>query len=152
LLLALVAAGARGQTTISVYLPDYDNSDWEALRGSVLSSDQFSTAYTIFCAEQAPSCEIAGDLPFIFTEGPETLKYTGAAADEITADLHCKLEGRTEATCTGSSSLGQNFHQGTVHGPTQTVWTSTFSGSDVVWGILTLATPGPAQGTTDIDG
>lgn len=35
---AAAAGGARGQSTVSVYLPFYDESDWAALRGSVLSS------------------------------------------------------------------------------------------------------------------
>lgn len=42
LLLALVAgasaAAAEGHTTVaSVYLPEYHDSDWEALRGSILT-------------------------------------------------------------------------------------------------------------------
>lgn len=38
------------------------------------------TAYTIFCEDEAPTCQIAGDIPFVFTEGPSTLKYGGSAA------------------------------------------------------------------------
>jgi hypothetical protein len=40
LLLALVGAStaAQGQTTVaSVYLPEYSDSDWEVLRGSILT-------------------------------------------------------------------------------------------------------------------
>ncbi|KAK0701814.1 hypothetical protein B0T26DRAFT_615762, partial [Lasiosphaeria miniovina] len=137
-------------TTVSVYLPDYH--EWTALRGSILSTDQSVTAYTIFCADQAPTCEVAGDIPFIISEGPTTLHYGGSAAGIITADLRCDLAGTTEAICTGSSSLGPNYRQGTLTGPTQTVWTRRFSGTDVSWGVLTLATPVPGAGTTDIDG
>ena len=36
------------------------------------------TAYTVFCADQAPSCQIAGELPFVFTEGAHTLVYKGS--------------------------------------------------------------------------
>ncbi|KAK5660476.1 hypothetical protein OQA88_13024 [Cercophora sp. LCS_1] len=147
-----LAAGVLGQTTVSVWLPAYSDSDWEALRGSILNSDQSATTYTVFCADVAPRCQIAGDLPFVFTEGPSTLKYTGAATGEITADLQCNLQAQSAATCTGSSSLGPNFHEGSVRGPTRTVWTSTFTGTNVAWGVLTLATPGSAAGTTDIDG
>ena len=35
------------------------------------------TAYTVFCADQAPNCQIAGELPFVFTEGAHTLVYKG---------------------------------------------------------------------------
>ena len=80
---------------MSVYLPEYDDSDWAALRGSVLSSvsvpsrplpqndrltnaqDKSVTAYTVFCADQSPTCHIAGELPFVFTEGAHTLVYKG---------------------------------------------------------------------------
>lgn len=41
--------------------------------------DASVTAYTIFCADQAPGCQIEADLPFVFTEGAHTLVYTGAA-------------------------------------------------------------------------
>jgi hypothetical protein len=38
-LCASVATMAWGQsTTVSVYLPEYGDSDWAALRGSILSS------------------------------------------------------------------------------------------------------------------
>jgi hypothetical protein len=148
--------------------------------------DKSATAYTVFCAEQAPSCQIAGELPFVFSEGPDTLVYTGsdpgtlsviptpslspASRREIhrewaqslttapssplfrTADLRCKLDGTTAATCTGSSSFGANYRDGTLTGPTQTSWTRTFAAAEVTWGVLTLTTPGPLPGTTDIDG
>lgn len=148
---ALLAVSVVQGQTVSVYLPEYNDGDWEALRGSVISSDKTATAFTVFCA-QAPACQIAGDLPFVFTQGAETLMFTGIAAGQITADLHCKLDGQTAAVCTGSTTFGHNFHEGSVSGPTQVAWTSTLSGSDVEWGVLTLATPGPQPGTTDIEG
>lgn len=108
LLLALVAgasaaAAAEGHTTVaSVYLPEYHDSDWEALRGSILTKvgtlrqthvvlvwpdpdaqkkqDHSMTAYTIFCADEAPQCRIVQDIPFVFTQGPSTLKYGGSAS------------------------------------------------------------------------
>ncbi|KAM7203476.1 hypothetical protein V8F33_002096, partial [Rhypophila sp. PSN 637] len=140
------------QSTVSVYLPGYNEADWEALRGSIIRSDQSATTYTVFCAEQAPTCQIAGDLPFIFAAGQKTLSYGGAAAGEITADLHCALAEKTAATCTGSTSFASGYHQGTISGPTQTVWTKTFSGPQVTWGVLTLATPGPTPTDTDLNG
>ncbi|KAK3939786.1 hypothetical protein QBC46DRAFT_386971 [Diplogelasinospora grovesii] len=143
---ALFSVGATGQeattTTVSVYLPGYENADWSALRGSIVNSDDSATTYTVFCAEQAPTCEISGDLPFVFAEGPNTLNYGGSAAGTITADLHCDLAGKTAATCTGSSSFGPSYRQGSITGPTQTVWTKTFAGAEVTWGVLTLSTPG----------
>lgn len=39
--------------------------------------DESVTAYTVFCAEQA-NCQIAAELPFVFTEGAETLIYSGS--------------------------------------------------------------------------
>jgi len=157
LLLATNAAVTYGQqlakvTAVPVYLPEYEDSDWAALRGSVIGSDKSMTTYTVFCAEQAPTCRIAGDLPFVFTEGSESLKYGGTASSVITADLHCALDGTTAAVCTGSSTFGPSYMQGTLSGPTQTNWVKTFPEAEVTWALLTLATPGPAVGTTDIDG
>ncbi|KAK3307516.1 uncharacterized protein B0T15DRAFT_181178 [Chaetomium strumarium] len=158
--LCAAASSALAQLTVSVFLPEYSDSDWVALRGSILSSsplttapqDNSATAYTVFCAEQAPSCQIAGELPFVFTEGPHTLVYTGSDPGTLTADLRCELDGTTAATCTGSSSFGSNYRDGTLTGPTQTSWTKTFAAADVTWGVLALTTPGPLPGTTDIDG
>lgn len=108
-LAAAAVARASDQSTVSVYLPEYSEKDWAALRGSILSSvrdfppsvvreekkrkeekkgvpipdatrqDESATAYTVFCADQAPGCQIAGKLPFVFTEGPETLVYSGTS-------------------------------------------------------------------------
>ena len=69
-----------------------------------------------------------------------------------TADLNCVLAGTTAATCTGYTSYGSGFDEGSVTGPTQTSWTTTLTGSEVAWGILTLATPGSDPLTTDIEG
>ena len=97
---AAAAAAAQGQTTIaSVYLPEYRDSDWEVLRGSILTKvdlplavcvagrtlthrkqDHSMTTYTIFCADEAPQCRIVQDIPFVFTQGPSTLKYGGSAS------------------------------------------------------------------------
>ncbi|KAL2129511.1 hypothetical protein VTI74DRAFT_7661 [Chaetomium olivicolor] len=154
----LCAAGAElaevagAESTVSVYLPVYDDSDWAALRGSIISSDASVTAYTVFCAEQAPNCHIAAELPFVFTEGAQTLMYRGSDPGTLTADLECRLDGKTAATCTGSSSFGPNYREGPITGPTETVWTKTFAAAQVTWGVLTLTTPGPNPVTTDIDG
>lgn len=102
LLASLCAAvgSAQNHSTVSVYLPEYGHKDWAALRGSVISSvgvspnpnppqfhsngiltacqDEHVTAYTVFCADQAGRCRIAGDIPFVFTEGVDTLIYKGA--------------------------------------------------------------------------
>lgn len=49
------------------------------------------TTYTVFCAEQAPTCRIAGDLPFVFTEGSESLKYGGTASSVMFVSLLLEL-------------------------------------------------------------
>ncbi|KAK3687324.1 hypothetical protein B0T22DRAFT_478658 [Podospora appendiculata] len=149
---AAATVRADGPSVVSVYIPGYGNNEWEAYHGSIISSDASVTTYTIFCAEQAPTCRIAGDLPFIIAEGPKTLRYGGTAAGTITANLHCDLAGTTAATCTGSSSFGPSYSEGGVTGPTQTSWTKTFSGSAVTWAALTITTPGPGTDTTNIEG
>ncbi|KAK4143360.1 uncharacterized protein C8A04DRAFT_12422 [Dichotomopilus funicola] len=145
--LCAAADSVRGHSTVSVFLPEYEESDWAALRGSVISSDKSVTTYTVFCAEQAPSCRIAGDIPFIFTEGAHTLVYRGTDPGVLTAEFDCQLKEKTAATCTGSSSIGVSHRDGPLTGPTETVWTKTLTADDVTWGILTLSTPGPGSGS-----
>jgi hypothetical protein len=55
------------------------------------------------------------------------------------ADLGCTLKGTTEATCSGYSSYRSGYTYGLYKGPTEISWTSTFTGSDVEWGVLTMA-------------
>jgi hypothetical protein len=69
-----------------------------------------------------------------------------------TAHLECDLDGKTVATCTGSTVFGPEYRGGSITGPSQTSWTSTFAAAQVTWGVLTLSTPGPNPHTTDIDG
>jgi hypothetical protein len=56
------------------------------------------------------------------------------------------------ATCTGSSSFDTGYRHPALTGPTETVWTSTFTGSDVTWGVLTLSTPPTSTSSLDLKG
>lgn len=67
-------------------------------------------------------------------------------------EMHCTLNGTARATCAGTSSIASNYVMGTVTGPALTTWTKTYSSVNITWAALTLATPGPMVGTTDIDG
>ncbi|KAH8912618.1 hypothetical protein BR93DRAFT_963774 [Coniochaeta sp. PMI_546] len=141
--LCVATAGAQNPTTVPVFLPGYGPGDWEALRGSIIASDDKATTYTLFCVEQTPpSCVLDTDLPLSFAEGPGTLR---------TAHLSCNLAGSTAATCTGSSFYGAGFHEGSITGPTQTVWTKTLTGNEIKWGVLTLTTPPAQPATTNLD-
>ncbi|KAI2603011.1 uncharacterized protein GGS25DRAFT_509626 [Hypoxylon fragiforme] len=71
-------------STVSVYLPAIRSAQWSQLRGSIVTSDNEETVYTIFCApeqtstpgDRFASCSVGDDrLPFTFTEGPSTLHY-----------------------------------------------------------------------------
>lgn len=55
-----------------------------------------------------------------------------------TANLACNLQGTTKATCSGYSSFNKGYHDGVHTGPTEVTWTSTFTGKDVEWGVLTM--------------
>ncbi|KAJ9162160.1 hypothetical protein NKR19_g1505 [Coniochaeta hoffmannii] len=157
----LVVATARAQiptenplvaTTVPVFLPGYGEGDWEALRGSIIASDDIATTYTLFCVEQTPpSCVLDTDVPLRFAEGASTLRFDGTQQGQLTAHLSCNLAGSTAATCTGSSSYGTGFREGSVTGPTQTVWTKTLTGSEIKWGALTLTTPPAQPATTNLD-
>ncbi|OIW32213.1 hypothetical protein CONLIGDRAFT_641952 [Coniochaeta ligniaria NRRL 30616] len=150
--LSVTTAGAQNPTTVPVFLPGYGPGDWEALRGSIIASNDKATTYTLFCVEQTPpSCVLDTDLPLSFAEGPDTLRFDGTKSGQITAHLSCNLEGSTAATCTGSSTYGTGFREGSITGPTQTVWTKTLTGNEIKWGVLTLTTPPAQAATTNLD-
>ncbi|KND93088.1 hypothetical protein TOPH_02284 [Tolypocladium ophioglossoides CBS 100239] len=121
-------------TTAPIFLPYYPKAQWSVVRGSILSSNNTAseTTYTIFCPTQPAACDLSLESPFVIVEGPGTLKFHGTFTSTYVADLECKLNGTTAATCSGFTD-GQNT------GLTEVSWTSTLSGSDVEWGTLTLA-------------
>ncbi|KAK6224645.1 hypothetical protein QIS74_02972 [Colletotrichum tabaci] len=138
-------ARADDTTTVPIYLPHYDAKSWSQLRGSVISSDAKETTYTIFCAPQTPpNCDLAVEFPFVFAEGENTLQFHGTKTSTLIADLGCTLSGTTAATCSGYSSLRSGYVNGKYTGPTEVSWTSTMTGSEVQWGVLTLADHDPA--------
>jgi hypothetical protein len=55
------------------------------------------------------------------------------------ANLGCDLDGTTAATCSGYSSYKSGYSNGFHTGPTEISWISTLTGSDVEWGVLTMA-------------
>lgn len=57
------------------------------------------------------------------------------------ANIECDLAGRTAATCSGYSSFKSGYTNGPYTGPTEVSWTTTFTGSEVEWGTLTLEEP-----------
>ncbi|EQB47307.1 hypothetical protein GCG54_00008047 [Colletotrichum gloeosporioides] len=131
---------AEDITTVPIYLPHYDAKSWSLVRGSVLSSNSKETTYTIFCAPQTPpNCDLALEFPFIFVEGQQTLDFHGTKTSTLIADLGCTLGGTTAATCSGYSSLKSGYSNGKLTGPTEVSWTSSLTGSEVQWGVLTLA-------------
>ncbi|KAK2001806.1 hypothetical protein LX36DRAFT_318991 [Colletotrichum falcatum] len=147
-------------TTVPIYLPHYDANSWSQLRGSVISSNAKETTYTIFCAPQTPpNCDLAVEFPFVFAEGENTLQFHGTKTSTFIADLECTLSGTTAATCSGYSSLKSGYVNGKYTGPTEVSWTSTMTGSEVQWGVLTLAEedaaattePTPAPGDPNYD-
>ncbi|TQV98862.1 hypothetical protein V2A60_007440 [Cordyceps javanica] len=136
-------------TTAPVFLPYYDNSAWSALRGSILSSDDVknTTTYTIFCRkEPKQACNLALEFPFIIVEGPKTVAFHGTYTSTFIANIECDLDGRTAATCSGYSSCKSGYKNGRITGPTEFSWTSTLTGTDVRWGVLTLADVPKATG------
>ncbi|OHE95687.1 hypothetical protein CORC01_08971 [Colletotrichum orchidophilum] len=147
-LLSSNAVFADDTTTVPIYLPHYDANSWSQLRGSVISSNAKETTYTIFCAPQTPpNCDLAVEFPFIFAEGENTLQFHGTKTSTLIADLGCTLSGTTAATCSGYSSLKSGYVNGKLTGPTEVSWTSTITGSEVEWGILTLAEEPAATAT-----
>ncbi|KAF5027530.1 hypothetical protein F66182_347 [Fusarium sp. NRRL 66182] len=101
------------------------------------------TTYTIFCPDlddtYPPECDLSLEFPFVLVEGPETVRFHGTHTSRLTADLECKLKGKTLATCSGYSSFCKGYNDGVHTGPTEVTWTSTFTGDEVEWGVLTMA-------------
>ncbi|KAJ2975839.1 hypothetical protein NQ176_g5291 [Zarea fungicola] len=140
-------------TTAPIFLPYYDKSAWSALRGSIISSDDTRncTAYTIFCPkDQNQACNLALDFPFIIVEGPKTVEFHGTYTSTFIANIECALDGRTAATCSGYSSYKSGYKNGHITGPTEISWTSTLTGTDVQFGVLTLADIPKPTGEEDI--
>ncbi|KAL2692034.1 hypothetical protein Neosp_002437 [[Neocosmospora] mangrovei] len=71
------------------------------------------------------------------TTAPIYLPYYNK--ESCTANLECTLHGKTRATCSGYSSFADGYDNGVNEGPTEVTWTSTFSGSQMEWGVLTMA-------------
>ncbi|KAI1090583.1 hypothetical protein F5B19DRAFT_318799 [Rostrohypoxylon terebratum] len=129
---------------VSVFLPSYGPRDWAALRGSIISSNDVETTYTIFCAaDESHSCNIGGGtlLPFTFAEGPLTYHYEQTINSTISVTQACVLSNTTAATCSGSTSLGA-ITLGPLSGPSSTsVAPFTLAGPSLHWAALTLAAP-----------
>ncbi|KAL7789486.1 hypothetical protein V8C37DRAFT_386049 [Trichoderma ceciliae] len=143
-------------TAAPIYLPYYDEREWSLVRGSIISTDPSAsrTTYTIFCpAETPPACDLSLEFPFVIVEGPDTLEFHGTVTSTYIADVECDLNGTTAATCSGYSSYRSGYTNGHHTGPTQVSWTSTFTGSEVQWGTLTLANgPGATDDVFDTAG
>ncbi|SPN98598.1 uncharacterized protein DNG_01643 [Cephalotrichum gorgonifer] len=134
------------KTTVSVYLPFYGEKWWADMHGSVISKDDKKTEYTIFCPTQTPQrCNLAGEAPFTFTEGSETLIFHGTLTSTYIMNLECDLDGKTAATCSGYSSLRSGYVVGSHTGPTEITWKSTFTETDVAWAAITLTDKIPQQ-------
>ncbi|KAF4450503.1 hypothetical protein F53441_6393 [Fusarium austroafricanum] len=131
-------------TTAPIYLPYYNEESWSLVRGSIISSNSKAkeTTYTIFCPDtddsNPPECDLSLEFPFVLAEGPDTVRFHGTHTSRLTANLECNLQGTTRATCSGYSSFNKGYNDGVHTGPTEVTWTSTYSGSDVEWGILTM--------------
>ncbi|KAH7145816.1 hypothetical protein B0J13DRAFT_525339 [Dactylonectria estremocensis] len=148
LALLVLCAGASADdqdaavTTAPIYLPYYNRESWSLVRGSVIASDPHlqQTTYTIFCPDDdPPACDISLEFPFELVEGAGTVGFHGTYTSTYIANLECTLEGTTAATCSGYSSYKAGYTNGLHTGPTEVKWTSTFSGTEVEWGVLTMA-------------
>ncbi|KAI1771585.1 hypothetical protein F4818DRAFT_207866 [Hypoxylon cercidicola] len=148
---------AQDLTTVPIFLPAYEATKWSQLRGSIISSNDVETLYTIFCApssrtatgEDLAGCAIDSRLPFTFFEGPSTLHLGQTVESEFTVTQACDLAGTTAATCSFSTSLASSFSLGPLHGPVDTAQAPlALTGAAVQWGVLTLAQP-PLTSTVD---
>ncbi|OAQ63132.1 hypothetical protein VFPPC_16429 [Pochonia chlamydosporia 170] len=143
-------------TTAPIFIPYYSEDQWSVVRGSIISTDTTATqtTYTIFCPTATQvACDLSLEFPFVIVEGPSTLKFHGTLTSTYIADLECKMNGTTAATCSGYSSYRSGYTNGKYTGPTEVSWTSTLTGSNVHWGTLTLADkPTETDDSLDVTG
>ncbi|KAM4056731.1 hypothetical protein HRG_003599 [Hirsutella rhossiliensis] len=133
---------APAVTKAPIFLPYYHEEAWSVVRGSILSRNKTAseTTYTIFCpTETPPACDLSLEFPFVIVEGPGTLRFHGTYTSTYIANLECRLNGTTAATCSGYSSYKAGYANGLLTGPTEMSWTSTLTGTDVEWGTLVMA-------------
>ncbi|KAI1760914.1 hypothetical protein GGR53DRAFT_57520 [Hypoxylon sp. FL1150] len=157
---------AQGQdpiTTAPIFLPAYTNATvWSLLRGSILSTNDDETLYTIFCApvtatttattttwasgEQGvfPACQIFDDdgkFPFTFWEGPSTLQVEHTVEGSYAITEACNLAGTTAATCSGTTSVAATASlEALTDGPFESTLAPTTL-TEIAWGVLTLTEP-----------
>ncbi|KAH7328104.1 hypothetical protein B0I35DRAFT_506636 [Stachybotrys elegans] len=138
-------------TTAPIFLPHYNEQSWSLVRGSIIASNATAkeTAYTIFCPAQTPrACALSLEFPFVIVEGPNTVRFHGTHTSTYIANMECDLNGTVAATCSGYSSFADGFTYGLYEGPTEVSWTKTLTGTDVEWGVLTMAeVPEPTDGS-----
>lgn len=144
---ALSTVGVRADdtptpTTAPVFMPEWNARSWSLVRGSVISTNPTAsqTTYTIFCPEMTPpACGLSLEFPFELIEGPNTVEFHGTYTSTYIVDLGCDLDGTTSAKCSGYSSYKSGYSNGFITGPTEISWTSTLTGSDFEYGVLTMA-------------
>ncbi|KAL1858919.1 hypothetical protein Daus18300_009788 [Diaporthe australafricana] len=82
--------------------------------------------------------------------------YDAQNWEDLAGSVITSLASTTAATCTEYSSFGSDFKENNITGPTETTRTVTYSGTEVQWGTLVMATPAPASNpaspTVDPDG
>ncbi|KAH9904560.1 hypothetical protein F4778DRAFT_67138 [Xylariomycetidae sp. FL2044] len=160
-----------GDDKVLVWFPGFDGHDWDALRGSIVASNEVETTYTVFCAATttAPasssspsttsgvgavtSCTIYNEdkFPFTFIEGPGTLHYSVSIGESFTHTQNCVLYSTTAAACTGTTSVASGFSVPPAYvTPLDEEHTTTLEGGDEVlrWGTLTLAEPPPPSSSS----
>ncbi|KAK0391222.1 hypothetical protein NLU13_0723 [Sarocladium strictum] len=181
-LAAMRAVWVRGDeaptpTTAPVFLPEWNANSWSLVRGSVIATVRHhqsiwrtciaayigltcgqnptasETTYTIFCPEMTPpACDLSLEFPFELVEGPDTVEFHGTYTSTYIVELGCDLDGTTSARCSGYSSYKSGYSNGFVTGPTEISWTSTLTGSDVEYGVLTMAEkPSQTDDSLDLD-
>ncbi|KAJ2902589.1 hypothetical protein MKZ38_000350 [Zalerion maritima] len=114
------------QTEIDVWGPGLSSAWWSQIVATVVTSNDDWTSYCAFCRTDI---EIPCTLPdgsFTFGLGTSTFFLSTPLPSSQTRTLECQLDGTTIATCLQS----QGEDQDTV--------TSTYSGSNLEWGLLTL--------------
>jgi len=96
LLLVACASAADPTTTVSLFLPGFDQ---QALVGSIVGAKASTTTYAIECAPSSSSDDCGIDDPITITAAPDGVHLT-MSNSEVQLKEDCTLSGTTAGVCT----------------------------------------------------
>ncbi|KAF3060001.1 hypothetical protein GL218_04987 [Daldinia childiae] len=115
---ATITPAPSRPTTVPIWLPNMSGEEWSQWRGSIISSNDVETVYTIFCPAERPGCTVfsTNDMPVTFTEGPATLRTANTIAGLLLHhSSHLQREHLGATRVLAVSQLDIEYYDSAVH-------------------------------------